>query len=118
MSCEQFYDERCDLTIAYQKAYRLQRERVNFDSYIQASYIRDALINVSPMFNPMTKKEQLDPWLKEPYNLWESDQKPTISEEEKEEKEFKAVRGFMESFSAAWKAQHPNEDKESSAENT
>lgn len=69
MTVEQFYDERCDLVNAFKKAYRIRRQRDNFDAYLQGAYFYEALTRCRNMFNPFSGGGKIDPWLDEPYDI-------------------------------------------------
>jgi hypothetical protein len=118
MSYEQFYKGPTKLTVAYRKAHYERRDRANFDAYLQAFYIRDAMINIAPMFNALSKEKQIKPWLDKPYQLREtSDHDSKISNKEDEDGSA-AGRAYMEAWIEAYRANKKMEEKENAQSDT
>ena len=102
MTVEEFYDGPCDLVNAYKKAYRIRRDRANFDAYLQGAYFYEALVRCRALFNPFVSKPKPDEWLKQPYDLRPAgDRTGNIDEYETEsEGANEAAVTFFQSFMA------------------
>ena len=94
MTPEQFYEGHSWLVVSYKRAYRIKRQRDNFDSYIMAGYVYDLLSRLAPMFNPFTK-EKCEPMREKPFDLFSG-----LSEEAKKPRPQDKARTFMEVFAA------------------
>lgn len=60
----------------YRKAFELQRERANYDAWLQGAYFYDAICAASPILHAFAKKGTKPlPYLKEPYGVKRDDVK-------------------------------------------
>ena len=56
MTYDQYWNEDCCLVRYYRKAYQLQRDRDNEQSWLQGMYIYEALCDVAPVLHAFAKK--------------------------------------------------------------
>lgn len=66
MSYHDYWDGAADMVKYYRKADELRREQKNTELWLQAVYIYEALIDASPVFNPLSKKGKPFPFRSEP----------------------------------------------------
>lgn len=66
MSYHDYWDGDVDMTKYYREAEELRKERRNFEVWLQAAYIYEALLDASPVFNPLSKKNKPFPFRNEP----------------------------------------------------
>jgi len=70
MTYELFWLADATLVLDYRKAYRISRERANFDAWLQGAYVYDALCAVSPVFHAFAKRGTKPvPYLSNPYPM-------------------------------------------------
>ena len=84
MSYDEFYNKDHTLVIAYKRAYKRKREEINTDMWLQGAYVYEAITRVAPILVPFAKHPKLEPYLKKPFPLYES-------EENEEDAKSKAV---------------------------
>lgn len=87
MTPDEYWHGDPSLAYAYREAYKEKQKQKNFDAWLSGRYIYDAIIAVSPIFNPFAKKgtKPLD-YTKEPY--------PLFDDEKIEKQEVKRKTGF------------------------
>jgi len=108
MTYELFWLEDVNLVRYYRKAYEMQRERMNYDAWLQGAYFYDALCAVSPVLNAFAKKGTKPiPYLKEPYGKKEGhsgsdNDKPAKTEEEIREIQALNASAKFASFMTQW----------------
>ena len=86
----------------YRKAFELQRERVNYDAWLQGAYIYDALCMVSPILQAFAKRgAKPTPYHEKPYGV-KSDGSDRGDKPAKTEKEIQEIQAHNASakFSA------------------
>ena len=66
MSFYDYWDGDCTMTKYYRKMEEKTRERDNFNAWLQGMYIYEAMLDVSPVFNPFAKKPKPEPYRSEP----------------------------------------------------
>lgn len=82
MTYNQFWYEDCWVAKSYFKAYKIKREQLNEQFWLQGVYIYEALIDVSPVLHAFSKKGTKPlPYPKEPYSLFKK-QEEKVTEEE------------------------------------
>lgn len=86
MTYDEFYNKDHTLTIAYREAYKMKREQINEQLWLQGAYVYEAVARLTPLFNPFAKHPKPEPYLKKPYPLFNDDKSG-----EKENAESKAV---------------------------
>lgn len=67
MTYHQYWEEDVCLVKAYRKAQKLRADEQNYNAWLQGRYVYDALLCVSPCFNPYNKRPQPIPFHDEPY---------------------------------------------------
>lgn len=75
MSYEDYWDGDACKVKYYRQKDNLDKERRNHDLWLQAVYIYEALLDASPMFNPLSKKKGPYPFRENPIPLTESESK-------------------------------------------
>lgn len=93
MTYDQFWYEDCWIAKSYLKAYKIKKEQLNEQFWLQGVYIYEALIDVSPVLHAFSKKGTKPlPYPKEPYSLYKKDEK--VTEKEQYEEREKALTFF------------------------
>ena len=100
MSYHDFWDGAADMVKYYREADELRRERKNSELWLQAVYLYEALIDVSPVFNPLSKKGKPFPFRSAPVPI------TSVGSREQEERKKKqmlengkeAMRRMVDSF--------------------
>lgn len=100
MTCEQFWDQDCNLVKAYRKAEELTQKRKNQELWLQGRYIYDALCAVSPVLHAFAKNgTQPYPYQEKPYP---SDREESEwRERERMENQAETFRQYVDAFNAA-----------------
>ena len=92
----------------YRKAYKIKKEQMNEQLWLQGVYIYEALLDVSPILHAFSSKgTKPAPFPKQPYNLGYLDDLYTKEEKEemkkaKEEKEVEKERRKAEAYFKSW----------------
>ena len=95
MSYDEFYNKDCQLVKAYLKAYEMKQKQNNMNMWIQGSYVYDAIVRASPIFNPLAKAgTEPIPYMEEPYALSKEEQK--AREEKKKKSRMMEMKAKME----------------------
>lgn len=85
MSYDQFWYEDCWVANAYLKAYKIRKDQLNEQLWLQGVYIYEALCDVSPVLHAFSKKGTRPiPFTKKPYSFDKKEEKYTEKENEKE----------------------------------
>ena len=66
MTYHEYWDGDATMVKYFREADDLKRERRNSELWLQAAYIYEALLDVSPVFNPLSKKNKPFPFRSEP----------------------------------------------------
>ena len=69
MSYSDYWDGDCQMTKYYREKYLLDRDRKNFELWLQGMYIYEALLDVYPVLNPLSKNKEPIPYRSEPIAL-------------------------------------------------
>lgn len=100
MTYNQYWLEDCWIAKSYSEAYKIKKEQLNEQFWLQGMYIYEALCCVSPVLHAFSKKgTKPKPYPKEPYPL-EKKKEKELTEEEKYEEREKAL-DFFKSWSKA-----------------
>ena len=99
MSYHDYWDGDNCMTKYYRKADELRKERHNSEMWLQAAYIYEALLDASPVFNPLSKKNKPFPFRSEPIPITASGSKQ--SEERKKKKQLEDGKAAMRVMMAA-----------------
>ena len=80
MTCEQFWDQDCQLVVPYRRAYRIRQEQENRFAWLQGMYIYEALCDVAPVLHAFAKQgTKVRPYSEKPY-AFEEKRKKTKAE--------------------------------------
>lgn len=99
MTYRDYWDGDCCMTKYYREAEELRRERVNSEMWLQAAYIYEALLDASPVFNPLSKQQKPYPFRSEPIPLTAAAEQQ--SEERKKRKQMEDGKEAMRAMMAA-----------------
>ena len=109
MTASEYWDGENDLKKAFREAYKMRANENNFNLWLQGKYIYDALISVSPVLNPLSKKKEPFPYSDHPYDLFEEDRKARL--EAKKRKEYEEAIAKMKARMESWNKQFKNKRK-------
>lgn len=99
MSYHDYWDGDNCMTKYYREAEEIKRERRNSELWLQAAYIYEALLDASPVFNPLSKKNKPFPFRSEPIPITASGSKK--SEERKKKQRLENGKEAMRAMMAA-----------------
>lgn len=100
MSYEQFWYDDCWIANAYLKAYRIKKEQLNEQYWLQGMYFYEAILDASPVLRAFSKSGTKPiPYSKEPYPLFKKTDKKE-KEKQKEADRLKAI-AFFENWAKA-----------------
>ena len=99
MTYEQFWDGDTDAHSAYRAAKKLELSDNNRQAWLQAMYIYEAMLDVTPYLKAFSKSRPR-PFRAEPYDLFESDRREREEREEREayERMQEKVAAFAKAF--------------------
>ena len=103
MSYHDYWDGDSSMVKYYRESNEMQREQRNTELWLQAAYIYEALLDVSPVFNALSKKKTPLPYRSEPIPITRSGSKQ--SEEQKKQKQLENGKEAMRAMMAAINAQ-------------
>ena len=111
MSYEAFWDDDVDIVKFYRKAYKIKRDKANFNAFLIGNYVYDALCDVAPaLISPFMKHPKIEPYHKNPYIL--DDGHKHEAEASKEQLTYETGLAQMRAYAAAY-----NKKKKGEAEN-
>lgn len=88
MTYQEFWYEDCWIAKSYLEAYKIKKEQLNEQFWLQGVYIYEALIDVSPILHAFCKKGTKPiPFPKEPYPLFKKENKEEEKAKEREKAE-------------------------------
>ena len=99
MSYHDYWDGDNCMTKYYREAEEIKLERRNSEMWLQAGYIYEVLLDVSPMFNPLSKKNKPYPFRSEPIPITDSSSKQ--SDERNKKKRLENGKEAMRAMMAA-----------------
>ena len=99
MSYHDYWDGDNCMTKYYREADELRKERRNSEMWLQAAYIYEALLDASPVFNPLSKKNKPFPFRSEPIPITAAGSKQ--SEERRKKKQLEDGKAAMRVMMAA-----------------
>ncbi|HIS12711.1 MAG TPA: hypothetical protein IAB40_06365 [Candidatus Onthocola stercoravium] len=96
MSYQEFWYEDCWIAKYYLEAYKIRKEQINEQLWLQGMYVFEAILDASPVLHAFSKKgTKAIPYSKQPYSLF----KKTEKEKEKEvEIEREKAKIFFENW--------------------
>ena len=105
MTPEQYWDEDADLVKYYRKLDELRAEKDNWRAYIQGAYIYEAILDASPILNPLAPKgTKAVPYPDKPYELGfegADEEQDTSNGELKTEAEYESMMAKLENMVAS-----------------
>ena len=66
MSYYDYWDGDATMTVYYRRMDEHNREQRNFDLWLQGAYIYEALLDASPVYNPLSKQKKPFPYRSAP----------------------------------------------------
>lgn len=84
MSYHDYWDGDNCMTKYYREAEEIKKERRNSELWLQAAYIYEALLDASPVFNPLSKKNKPFPFRSEPIPITASGSKQSDERKKKQ----------------------------------
>lgn len=99
MSYHDYWDGDSTMTKYYREAEELKIERRNSELWLQAAYIYEALLDASPVLNPLTKRKKPFPFREEPIPVTVTEQRK--SEERKKKRMLESGKEAMRIMMAA-----------------
>lgn len=100
MTYEEYWDGDNCMTKYYRQMDNLNRERKNYDLWLQGAYIYEALLDASPVFNPLCAKKKPYPYRETPIPLTENENRKVeeLNNQKKLENGREAMRAMMIEF--------------------
>lgn len=98
MPYDLFWEGEPILAKSYREAYRLSRDRANFDSWLLGAYMYEVLVRVSPVFHDFVKEAKPQEYMSEPFDIYAAP--PEKAPHEEASAKQKAGIAFMDSFMA------------------
>lgn len=84
MSYHDFWDGDCCMVKYYREKAVHDRERDNFELWLQGAYIYEALLDVSPVFNALSKRQKPYPYMKNPIPMTAAESERNREQENRE----------------------------------
>lgn len=105
MSYHDYWDGDNCMTKYYREAEEIKKERRNSELWLQAAYIYEVLLDASPVFNPLSKKNKPFPFRSEPIPITNSGSKKSEERKKKQmlENGKEAMRAMMAAFNERFK---------------
>lgn len=105
MSYHDYWDGDNCMTKYYREAEEIKKERRNSELWLQAAYIYEALLDASPVFNPLSKKNKPFPFRSEPIPITNTGSKKSEERKKKQmlENGKEAMRAMMAAFNERFK---------------
>ena len=105
MSYHDYWDGDNCMTKYYREAEEIKKERRNSELWLQAAYIYEALLDASPVFNPLSKKNKPFPFRSEPIPITVSGSKQSDERKKKQRLENgkEAMRAMMAAINDRFK---------------
>lgn len=115
MSYSDYWDGDAEMVKYYRQMDELRREQRNSELWLLAAYIYEALLDASPVFNPLSKKNKPFPFRSEPIPVTERGTRE--SAERKKQKQLEAGREAMRVMMATINKQFENKKKGGEVDN-
>ncbi len=115
MSYHDYWDGDNCMTKYYREAEEIKKEQRNSELWLQAVYIYEALLDASPVFNPLSKKNKPLPFRSEPIPITSSGSKK--SEERKKKRMLENGKEAMRAMMAAINERFKKSKKGGEADN-
>jgi hypothetical protein len=113
MTYRQFWEDDCNMVIAYRKADELSKERQNEYLWIQGMYIYRAMICASPALNPLMKVKKPFPYMEEPIPITYKAAKRKEEEDARKlyEKNKEDMMALMDQLNKSFREKRRKEEK-------
>lgn len=100
MSYEDYWDGDACMVKYYRQMDTLNRERENYYLWLQGAYFYEALLNASPVFNPLSAKKKPHPYRETPIPLTANESKKVeeMNNQKRLENGREAMRAMMIEF--------------------
>lgn len=100
MTYHDYWDGDCCMVKYYRDKASYDREKKNFELWLQGAYIYEALLDASPAFNALSRKKKPFPFLEHPIPLTtdESEQARERTNRKKMEQGKEVMKQFAENF--------------------
>lgn len=112
MSYADYWDGDCEMVKFYRNKNKCSFERKNQELWLLGGYIYSAILNVSPVLNPFSKKHEPFPYMEKPVELFHIEETP----EEKTHKELNENREKMiklaEQFNSGFRKRQQKEQEQ------
>jgi len=115
MSYSDYWDGDAEMVKYYRQMDELRKEQRNSELWLLAAYIYEALLDASPVFNPLSKKNKPFPFRSEPIPVTERGTRE--SAERKKQKQLEAGREAMRVMMATINKQFENKKKGGEVDN-
>lgn len=66
----------------YRKAWKIRTKHENMMLWLQGMYVYEAICDIAPVLIPFAKNPKLQPYPKQPYDLYPEDKEKTAKEKE------------------------------------
>lgn len=105
MSYHDYWDGAADMVKYYREAEEINRERRNSDLWLQAAYVYEAILDASPVLNPLMKKHKPFPFRSEPIPVTHTGNKQADERHKKKRLESgkEAMRAMMAAINERFK---------------
>lgn len=105
MTYHEYWDGDAAMVKYFREADELKRERRNSEMWLQAAYFYEALLDASPVFNPLSKKNKPFPFRSEPIPITTSGSKQQEERSKKKRLENgkEAMRAMMAAINSRFK---------------
>lgn len=100
MSYHDYWDGDNCMTKYYRKMNEYNKERKNYELWLQGAYLYEAVLDASPALNPLSKKNKPFPYRSSPIPITDSENQYQIEQEKQNriENGKQAMRAMMASF--------------------
>lgn len=112
MSYHDYWDGASDMVKYYRDAEEIHKERRNFDLWLQAAYVYEAILDASPALNPLMKKNKPYPFRSEPLAVTRSGDRRANERMKKRKMENgkNAMRAIMAAINSRFKKDKGKEE--------
>lgn len=84
MSYHDYWDGDAAMTLYYRRMDEYHRERRNYELWLQGAYIYEALLDASPVYNPLSKQKKPFPYRSSPIPMTTKENKDAKERDKKE----------------------------------
>lgn len=119
MSYHDYWDGDSSMTKYYREMDERNRERKNFDLWLQGAYFYEALLDASPVYNPLSKQKKPFPYRSNPIPITTSESKNATERDKKKRMDNgkEAMRAMMASINKRFLENQKKREKGGEADN-